>query len=148
MKHMLSKKLSCLLLKNNKAAGEEKQVQPPLPSVIVFFSSARNRKHYLCVWLSAGLGFLPNTQSSLNLPCELRVPPTTQKTCRPCRKWNSHEIFFESWLLFCNICGRGRPVLVFFWKNLHIKNTLPAEAYIFCFFSLKKAVAPFSSQTR
>ncbi len=65
---------------------------------------------------------------------QVLCPPKTQKMSQTCRKWNGHQLLFESCLsafYFVIFVAVEDAVMVFFWKNLLIKNTVPAKTYIF-----------------
>lgn len=108
MKLTLSKKLSCLSLKNNKAVREERQVHPLLPWLF-FFNLLRAGRHYLCVLFSMELGFLSLSvwTSSVRYFVHGRLK---RFSCAG----NEIDTFFFFWimtfcLLFCGICDSRRP---------------------------------------
>lgn len=128
---MLSKKIELFVTgKDNKATGAERQALIAPPWLKCFKPAKTSTTHYLCVWFSTWLSFLPATE-----------------IVAAARKKNSHKPFSESWLPAS--WRGGRPCYGFPFEGTFSLKTLPALASIGIIFSFEQAAhfVSFCSQT-
>lgn len=102
-----TKELSCLLLKNNKAAREERQVQPLLPSVIIYFLTQPEPENIIymsyfirssvscpslrAVWTSVWGTLSTEDSENVSVVQEMKWPSTTF--------WGHDSLLFILWYL-------------------------------------------------
>lgn len=131
MKLTLSKKIELFVTgKDNKAAGAERQALIAPPWLKCFKPAKTSTTHYLCVWFSTWLSFLPATEI---------VTAARNKTAINC--FLSRD--------FLPPGGGGRPCYGFPFEGTFSLKTLPALASIGIIFSFEQAAhfVSFCSQT-